>query len=199
MALPEIVKQLVVAAEVMGWPLSEVAAEVIARELEPYGAEESAKAIRACMRAGGKLTLDAIVSRIDFGHPGPEEAWAMCPRDEASTVVWTDEIAEAFGVAAPLLETDEVGARMAFRETYTRLLQQARDERRRPKWNASLGHDRAGRESALRDAVALGRLSRGHAEAIVGPLALPGDPRVNVLVAGVAAKLSTGEDMRRKA
>lgn len=41
----------------------------------------------------------------DDGRPGAEEAWAVAYRatNEAATVVWTDEMAEAFGLARPLL------------------------------------------------------------------------------------------------
>lgn len=96
------------------------------------------------------------------GRPGAEEAWALSlrSRDEAVTVVWTSEMAEAMGVCQPLLANgDDIGARMAFKEAYARLVGAAREARRRPEWIASLGFDAAGREAALLPHVQAGRLS----------------------------------------
>ncbi len=62
-------------------------------------------------------------SGVEDGRPGPEEAWSLCPKDDELSVVWTPEMAQAFGAARPiLLSGDAVGARMAFREVYSRLL-----------------------------------------------------------------------------
>jgi hypothetical protein len=50
----------------------------------------------------------AVMARLEHdGRPGAEEAWAMLPRDEAGSVVWTAEMAAAFGVALPLIEEGE--------------------------------------------------------------------------------------------
>lgn len=95
------------------------------------------------------------------GRPGPEEAWAIALQagDEARTVVWTDEIAQAWGIAQPVLRTgDEVGARMTFREVYNRLVVEARDTGRKPLWTASLGEDKAQRDVELTRAHAAGLL-----------------------------------------
>lgn len=96
------------------------------------------------------------------GRPGAEEAWALSlrSRDEAATIVWTAEMSEAMGICQPLLSVgDEIGARMAFKESYTRLVNEAREARRRPEWIASLGFDAASREAALLPHVQAGRLS----------------------------------------
>ena len=101
----------------------------------------------------------------DDGRPGPEEAWALSvkSRDEAITVVWTAEMAEALGVCQPLLDAgDEVGARMAFKECYARLVGAARESRIRPTWTVSLGHNTAGRDAVLRPHVEAGRISRDY-------------------------------------
>ncbi|MCW5631821.1 MAG: hypothetical protein KIT17_00645 [Rubrivivax sp.] len=97
------------------------------------------------------------------GRPGAEEAWAaaMLSRDENETVVWTEETAKAWGVAAALLQTDEVGARMAFREVYLREVKKARAQRRPLKWQVMLGHDQARRAEAVRRAQAEGKAVEG--------------------------------------
>lgn len=97
----------------------------------------------------------------DDGRPGAEEAWAVCFRatDERATIVWCGEMAEAFGVAAPLLQAgDEVAARMAFKETYSRLLAEARERRAPPKWSATLGDDGDLRDRTLLPHVLAGRI-----------------------------------------
>lgn len=95
------------------------------------------------------------------GRPGPEEAWAIAvaSTDEAATIVWTDEIAEAWGMARVVMNTgDEVGARMTFREVYNRLIEEARSTGRHAVWTTSLGHDVKQRDRAIAHAQALGRL-----------------------------------------
>ena len=110
-----------------------------------------------------------VLAQIEAAHahhdtrPGPEEAWAIAVRaaDEAATVVWTTEAAEAWAVAKPVLDLgDEVGARMAFREAYARLTEQARRTRQPASWFASLGHDPARRIAEVDKAVEQGRLTR---------------------------------------
>lgn len=97
----------------------------------------------------------------DDGRPGPEEAWACALRsaDENNTVVWTDEMAQAWAVASSVYaEGDEVGARMAFKETYNRLVDAARRARRAPSWAASLGFDVRQRDEVIGAAHIAGRL-----------------------------------------
>jgi len=94
-------------------------------------------------------------------RPGPEEAWAIAVQafDEDATVMLTDEIAEAQNVARSIFELgDEVGARMAFREAYGRLVTQARAAGKQVTWWPSLGIDPEGRQEALGRAVAQGLL-----------------------------------------
>lgn len=122
----------------------------------------------------------------DDGRPGPEEAWAIALQssDEAATVVWTEEIAEAMGVARTILSTgDKVGARMAFREAYERIVESARRQRRPVAWSASLGSDPGLVEDALRLGVGAGRLPRSDLAALPPP---PGAPLL-ALVGGSSA------------
>jgi hypothetical protein len=105
----------------------------------------------------------AIAKRCKLmdGRPSDDEAWAIAllSQDEADTVVWTQEIAEAFNVCAPVLNGgDEVGARMAFKDAYNRMVQDARIAGRPAKWTASLGWDVAKREAAVARAANAGLL-----------------------------------------
>lgn len=88
----------------------------------------------------------------DDGRPGAEEAWAtaLLADDEAQSLRWTSETAAAWGIARPVLRLgDEVGARMAFRETYERLIAEARIAGRPVKWEQSIGQDLEERQAAI--------------------------------------------------
>lgn len=117
-------------------------------------------------------------------RPDANEAWAISlrGRDERETVVWTQECAQAFGVASPVLESgDETGARMAFKAAYERLVERARAEGRPVQWIASLGHDPDLREAVIAEAVRAGRMQLEHAKAIVPAIGAPSnshDPRL---------------------
>lgn len=95
------------------------------------------------------------------GRPGAEEAWAIAltSRDEADTVVWTTETAEAFSLCQPILGLgDEVGARMAFKEAYLRLVTASRTRNATAVWVASLGWDLTRRTAVLTKAANAGLL-----------------------------------------
>lgn len=106
------------------------------------------------------------------GRPGQEEAWATALRgaDEAETLVWTAEMQQAWSIARPVLDAgDEVGARMAFRECYARLVEEARKARAPVQWTPSLGHDIERRRVALDAAASAGRVSLADVPALPAP------------------------------
>jgi len=182
----ELVQAVAVTAELCGRTFTEAAARVFVDDLQGFPEPAVIKALARCRReVRGLLTIQDVVSRIDDGRPGVEEAWAMMPFEESQSVVWTDEMANAFGVARGLLaDGDRVAARMAFKETYTRLVGEARDAGRPVTWSPSLGYDKSGQEAVLAEAVAKGRLSYAHAQEL-SP-ALPA-PNANILaLAGLA-------------
>jgi hypothetical protein len=95
------------------------------------------------------------------GRPDDNEAWAVAitSQDERETVVWTSEMAEAFNLARPLLTTgDEIGARMAFKDAYKRLVDDARADNKPVSWSVSAGWDVARRAVAVEKAVVSGLL-----------------------------------------
>jgi len=179
--LRSIAQAVIVTAEVMGHELSPRAGEAMALELAAYPPVGVHNALRRCTRElSGKLTLAAIVQRIDDGHPS---------REEARTLVWTDEMSEAFGAARPLLiEGDAVAARMAFLACYDRLLRESRDQKRTARWAASLGHDPDDRAAVLTAASASGRLESGY----VAGLLPPGDFRLPIEIEKLLEPLTNG-------
>lgn len=159
-----LLKAIAVTAELTGTELSEDAARMMAEDLSQYPEELVMKALTKCRRElKTRMSLADVISRIDDGRPGAEEAWAMIPKDESGSVVWTEEMAEAYGVACQLInDGDTVQARMAFIEVYRDRCAKARDAGVQVKWIPSLGHDPHGRESVLMDAVEKGRLTAQH-------------------------------------
>jgi hypothetical protein len=115
----------------------------------------------------------------DDGRPGAEEAWALAltGADERTTVVWPQEVAQAWAICRPVWAIgDEVGARMAFREAYTRLVGEARAAGTPAQWQASLGHDPAQRAEALEHAAARGLLPAPERALLAGPPDAKPDP-----------------------
>jgi hypothetical protein len=127
--------------------------QIVIRAFAVYGDEEDRFApVPAAIAKRCKL-MD--------GRPSDDEAWAIAllSQDEADTVVWTQEIAEAFGVCSTVLRGgDEVGARMAFKDAYNRMVSEARLGGRPAKWSASMGWDAAKREIAITKAANAGLL-----------------------------------------
>src|SRR3990167_4120248 len=165
----DLLKALAVTAELMGTPMSPEALAVFVEDLLAYDAALVLKALRRTRQeVTGRLTLAAILQRLDDGRPTPEEAWAMIPASEQVSFFWTEEMAVAYGVAGPLRAAeDEIGARLSFTKQYLCLLAEARAKREPVKWRASLGYDPAGREPAIRDALRLGRITHAYATTLL--------------------------------
>lgn len=203
----KVIEAIAVTAELCGRTFTPAAAAVFAGDLDGFPEAAVLGALTRCRKeVKGFMTLQDVVSRIDDGRPGVEQAWAMIPMDEGQSVVWTDEMAAAWGIAAPLLyEGDKIGARMAFKETYAKGVAEARDKLRPAKWTASIGGDVHGRSAALVEAVRLGRISMDHAIVVIGekyaegmiralgvqdhPLLAPPDPKAKARLAALMLQL----------
>lgn len=173
----DLLKALAVTAEVCGAEFSEPAAKAIVARLSAYPLDAVLKALDKCQtEVTGRLTLAAIIGRIDDGRPSADEAWstAILACNEASTVVWTAETAKAYWAASALLEQgDKVGARMAFRDVYEREVSNARQAGTVAKWEATLGTDQYQREQAIQCAAELNRISHEHASTLLPHIAEP--------------------------
>lgn len=116
-----------------------------------------------------------IIEQIDGatggdGRPSDDEAWAIAltSQDEADTVIWTAEIAEAYGICQPVMSTgDKVGARMAFKDAYNRIVAGHRQAGQPVKWVASLGWDLERRALVVEKAVTAGLLPAPMATALL--------------------------------
>lgn len=99
-------------------------------------------------------------------RPGADEAWAMMPRSEDDSVVWTEEMAYAWGIASSLvnefntIKPDWVAARMAFKDAYSRAVDGAKAQGRPVRWDIARGQRKDNLEDVLTDAIRLGRMSQ---------------------------------------
>jgi hypothetical protein len=181
-----------VTAELCGRTFSPAAAAVFVSDLDGYPDAAVLRALVRCRREiRGVLTPSDVIQRIDDGRPGVEEAWAMLPRDEDATVVWTEEMTRAWGIALPLLKAGEdIPARMAFKEAYSKAVSEARDLRRPVCWSVTLGKSPLERAQAVTEAVEKGRLTADYADRL---LAAPetGSPMQVLLETGNAVPLLT--------
>ncbi len=97
------------------------------------------------------------------GRPGPEEAWGRMPkgaRMEDESVVWCEEERIAYGACRSLLlDGDQIGARMAFKERYEKELAEARYQGRPVQWTLTPGYDIEHRLTTLAAAVEAKRMT----------------------------------------
>jgi hypothetical protein len=186
----ELIQAIMVTSELCGRTFSEAAATVFVSDLATYPQAQVLKALVRCRReVRGALTLQDVISRMEDGRPGVEEAWSMLPHSEGDSAVWTTEMSQAFGVCVGLIDSgDMVAARMAFKETYLFQVCQARDAGKPVEWHVTLGHDIRGRESALIAAVDKGRISYEKAQEFIPALPMK-DGRAVALIERVAESL----------
>lgn len=163
-------EQVVATAEVLGHDIKATAAGLMAEDLSAYPPAVMKKAMRR-VRAEhtGRLSLKAILDRVDeaVGRPAANEAWAIAIEslDERKTVVWTEEMAQAWNAARPIAcAGDMVGGRMAFIAAYERLVRDAREAGGMPVITVSLGFDKEHRIVAVEKAEKLGYMPKAQAQ-----------------------------------
>ncbi len=131
--------------------------------LEDYPLEAVFQAIKIHTKKGKfapvpRDIIEIIIGNTGQKHIGADEAWGLVldSFDENSTVVITKQIAEARGLVIDIYQTGDVtGARMAFRDTYNRIILSTASN---PSWFVSEGFDLANRDDAVQKAIGLGRL-----------------------------------------
>ena len=134
-------------------------------KLSHYPPDAVRAALNSCVNTmKGHLALSDVVKRVVAmdGRPDVETAWSMIPKNESQSCVWTDEMVQAWNVARGADE-NLISMRMAFKENYTELVEEARRQGRPVSWTFSPGTDVDGRGRALLEAVQAGRLKHGHA------------------------------------
>lgn len=152
--------------ELMGKQIQPAALAILVRDLSCYDVPQLRLALaRIRQEHTGQLTPSVLMGYVEqsYGRVSANEAYAIAmeAKDERATVVWTNEIAEAWAAAVPLLSAgDKFAARQAFVDVYGRVTAMARLERRLPSIELSEGHDAEMRRAAIEKAQARGLLSR---------------------------------------
>lgn len=165
-----LVGALVGTAEAMGGEITENTAAIMAADLSAYSKPQLQQALhRVRMETTGRLTTKAILDQLDvaYGRPGADEAWALAlqARDERATIIWNNEIQEAWAAVGSMVHgKDQVGARMAFKEAYQRVVLNARSQQRLPQTVVAIGYDKAQRLSVVTEAFAQGRIGMALAQ-----------------------------------
>lgn len=151
------------------------------KALKPYSFQNVSAAMTVHSRKSSykpkPADLIEIINQQD-GRPSADEAWpiALHARDESITTVWTEEIKQAWFHGQEVYRTgDGIGARMAFRQHYQKLIDQAREIGKPVKWKVSLGHDPSQRITVLQEAEQKGFLTHNHVAALLPSEEIKGD------------------------
>ncbi len=163
---PQFLQLLIGTMAAYGKPLPEAAiVDAWILEMAPFPLTVIKQAMSTYRDQNGQFSpVPAAITkicRVMDGRPSDEEAWAMSfpACSEHETVVWTEEMREAFLKCKPILDIcDNVGARMAFKALYNRLVEDARRDMRAPRWEISPGRDGQKRDLVIKRATDLGRL-----------------------------------------
>lgn len=143
--------------------LSEARAAMIESDLRDFSINDinlAWKKYRSFPNNRKMPTAAELINLIPDGHPTAQESWAMIPQDEYKSVVWSNEMREAYSVAAPLINQGNIsGAFFAYKEAYEKLITASRAERKKPKWSLSPGYDKNGRDTAIVEAIQKGRMT----------------------------------------
>lgn len=163
-------------AQAMGQQVTEDAVLLMADDLDDFSESQIAHALKTLRRNGYKFCVAKIIELISSqdGRPSADQAWAKIPKEESETGVVTDEMMRAWGVAlGQYLDGDRVGAQIAFKREYQRMVDEARENSVAVKWFPSLGHDATGRDPVLIQAVADGLIGLERVRGLVRHESLP--------------------------
>lgn len=152
--LPEVIFLKVWWSKLSPYPL-----EVVRVAFENYQAKESNFVPTPIAIANNCKLMD--------GRPNNEEAWAMSLKsmDEGETVVWTEEMQNAFFLAYPVIKSSgAISARKTFIEVYDRLVLNARSEQKAAVWSVTVGADKDRQrivvEAAYRQGLLTGEVAK---------------------------------------
>jgi hypothetical protein len=124
--------------------------------------------------------------RIDWA-----EAFAVCiaATDERKTLVWSDEMREAWFSVSELYQLDKIAAKQSFKSIYERLVCEARAKRAAVRYSVSLGGSESHQREVLELAVKRGQLSFMAAKKVCPALDAPAASNVvPLMLAGSCSK-----------
>lgn len=140
--------------------------------LTAYPAPAVRAALNRCvLEVKHALTIAHVVERIDDGRPSLEQAWKMLPKRESESAMMTTEMQAAFGVCCDLLAVgDFLGARLAFKSEYEKLVATNKARGTAVNWTLSMGTDKAQRNEVIKNAVRKGLMPSERAMEIAGDI-----------------------------
>lgn len=143
-------------------------AELIETMQEVFAGLNEAEIARGLNTMRSKTFVPSLPEFRSWCQPKPKDEWltveqawsiAIDSMDDAKTVIWCDEIAQALTAVESLLDMgDKFSAARAFKDHYAGLVERARAEFRSPKMYASLGDDKEHRIIAVEHAQQTGML-----------------------------------------
>lgn len=151
--------------EVYNQDISQVKINIYWSTLGQYPIQSLKAAANAWVRKSGFMPKPADLIKILGGsnrHLSADEAWALAimASDEANTIVWTKEMAQAWGLAQVVYNNgDHIGARRTFIERYERLVDESTLFNKPIEIFVSLGFDKSKRIEAINNAVFSGLLA----------------------------------------
>lgn len=168
----EISKLIAGSFEMQAKPITTATIDMIIKTFELFDYNTLKTAINKVLMKGQLVTTATVLPIIQKcdGRMESDEAWSrsLLAFDESATIVWTDEMSAAWGAAEDLYNNgDRVGARMAFKQCYERLVEENRLNRVPLNYWISYGTDVQRRIGAIDKARLEGLISNDKANSLI--------------------------------
>lgn len=168
MSAEKIMQAIAVTAELTGTQLSDNAMAVMAEDLLAYPLDKVLIAFERCRRElKGKLTLAAILERIDDGWQSAEEAFNALVsgwENDSISILTTHTAMQAAQSATALFNAgDKYRAGMAFKTAYERMVSEKKAKGIQPDWYVSAGVDKEQLAHVVKEATMNGHITQDYA------------------------------------
>lgn len=168
----KILQAITVTAELTGTQLSANAAAVMVEDLLAYPVDKVLVALGRCRRElKGRLTLAAILERIDDGWQSAEEAFNTLVagwNNENLSILTTHTAMQAAESASALFNAgDKYRAGLAFKTAYERTVSEKKAKGIQPDWYVSAGLDKEQLAQLVTEAAATGKITNDYALALL--------------------------------
>lgn len=177
----KIMQAIAVTAELTGTQLSDNAMLVMAEDLLAYPLDKVLIALERCRRElKGRLTLAAILDRVDDGWQSAEEAFNTLVagwENESLSILTTHTAMHAAESASALFNIgDKYRAGLAFKTAYERIVSEKKAKGIQPDWYVSAGLDKEQLAQLVTEAATTGKITNDYALALLPA----GEERMNI-------------------
>lgn len=177
----KIMQAIAVTAELTGTQLSGDAMYVMGEDLLAYPLDKVLIALERCRRElKGRLTLAAILERVDDGWQSAEEAFNTLVagwENEHLSILTTHTAMHAAESASALFNAgDKYRAGLAFKTAYERIVSEKKAKGIQPDWYVSAGLDKEQLAQLVTEAAATGKITNDYALALLPA----GEERMNI-------------------